>query len=548
MSELFAVHTPSEAWRTFRLAFQPRPRSQRIAVIDALGRVLAADLSAPHDLPSFPRSTVDGYAVAAQDTHGASDSLPAYLEVVGEALMGQTADVPLDEGQCAIVHTGGMIPSDADAVVMVEHTQRVRDAQGQPGSSAADFTPYTIEVYRPVAAGQNVIQVGEDVRQGEAVLPAGHVIRPQDIGGLLALGIVEIDVAARPVAAILSQGDEVVAPDQEPGPGQVRDINSQTLAALARQAGAEAITFPIVPDQLEALQAAAAQALAQADLLVMSAGSSVSVRDMTAQVIDGLGRPGILVHGVSVKPGKPTILAVCDGKPVFGLPGNPVSAMVIFDLFVTPVIRSMLGADEVRKTRVPARLARNIASATGREDIVQVRLEIRSSQPRTGTVGDRPEQGIESAAPLRSGRSLIEPGAPPRTGTVGDRPEQGIESAAPPRSGRSLTEPGVPPRTGTVGDRPEQGIESAAPPRSGRSLTEPAAPPRTGTVGDRPEQGDESVGRVGAAPYRDQELWAVPVLGKSNLIYTLIRAEGFVRVPLDSNGIAQGEWVMVELY
>ncbi len=439
MPELFDVHTPPDAWRKFSAVFQPTVRTERVPTIDALGRVLAAGLVAPHDLPSFPRSTVDGYAVAAQDTHGASDSLPAYLEVVGEAPMGQAAAIALDEGQCAIVHTGGMIPSDADAVVMIEHTQRVRESAGQragaPNQSTnlptdqSTFSPYTIEVYRPVAAGQNVIQVGEDVRQGEAVLPAGHVIRPQDIGGLLALGIVEIDAAVRPRVAILSQGDEVVPPEREPGPGQVRDINSHTLAALARQAGAEAITYPIVPDRLEALQAAAAQALAEADVLVMSAGSSVSVRDMTAEVIDGLGRPGILVHGVSVKPGKPTILAVCNGKPVFGLPGNPVSAMVIFELFVTPTIRSLLGAGETRKTRVPARLARNIASASGREDIVQVRLEARA-----GSVGDHPE------------------------------------------------------------------------------------------------------------------LWAVPVLGKSNLIYTLIRAEGIVRVPLDSNGIAQGEWVTVELH
>lgn len=452
MPELFDVHTPPDAWRKFSAAFQPAVRRERIAVVDALGRVLAADLAAPHDLPSFPRSTVDGYAVAAQDTHGASDSLPAYLEVVGEVPMGQAAAVSLDEGHCAIVHTGGMIPGDADAVVMVEHTQRIgegKEARAEnppdhPIPPSPNFHPYTIEVYRPAAAGQNVIQIGEDVRQGEAVLPAGHLLRPQDIGGLLALGIVEVVVAARPRVAILSQGDEVVPPDQEPGPGQVRDINSHTLAALARQAGAEALTYPIVPDRLEALQTAAAQALAQADVLVMSAGSSVSVRDMTAQVIDGLGQPGLLVHGVSVKPGKPTILAVCDSKPVFGLPGNPVSAMVIFELFVAPTIRSLLGAPETRKTRVPARLARNIASATGREDIVQVRLEA------------RPESGS-------------------------DRPEQN-----------------------DVG-------------RSGRFPTEP-------------------------------ELWAVPVLGKSNLIYTLIRSEGIVRVPLDSNGIAQGEWVMVELH
>ncbi|MEZ4771214.1 MAG: molybdopterin molybdotransferase MoeA [Caldilineales bacterium] len=268
-----------------------------------------------------------------------------------------------------------------------------------------------------------MIQIGEDVRRGDLVLPAGHQIRPQDIGGLLALGIVEIDAAVAPRVGILSQGDEVVPPDQTPGPGQVRDINSYTLAALTRQAGGVPVTYPVVPDRLEALQDAAKRALSENDLLVISAGSSVSYRDMTAQVIQGLGEPGILVHGVSVKPGKPTILAVCDGRPVFGLPGNPVSAMVIFDLFVAPAIRLFLGAEAAAKTQHPARLARNVASATGREDYVQVRLET-----------------------------------------------------------------------------------------------------------------------------RDGELWAVPVFGKSNLIYTLIRSDGVVRVPLDSNGIAQGSWVTVELH
>lgn len=415
MPELFDVHTPAAAWQVFSAALQPVLFTERLPVTEALGRVLATDLAAPHDLPSFPRSTVDGYAVAALDTHGASDSLPAYLQVVGEAPMGQLATVALDEGEAALVHTGGMIPPDADAVVMMEHTQRV-------AGSAAAAAGYAIEVYRPVATGQNVIQVGEDVRQGELLLAAGHVLRPQDIGGLLALGIVTVEVARRPRVAILSQGDEVVPPAATPGPGQIRDINSYTLAGLAQEAGALPLLYPIVPDQLDALRAAAAAALDAADMLVMSAGSSVSVRDMTAQVIEELGAPGILVHGVSVKPGKPTILAVCNGKPVFGLPGNPVSAMVIFTMFVAPTIRRLLGAPEPRVQQVAARLARNLASASGREDVVQVRLET-----------------------------------------------------------------------------------------------------------------------------RDGELWAVPVLGKSNLIYTLVRAEGIVRVPLDSNGIAQGTWVVVEI-
>ena len=211
MPELFDVHTPPDAWRKFATLFQPALRTERVAVADALDRVLAAPLSAPHDLPDFPRSTVDGYAVAAQDTYGASDGLPALLDVVGEVAMGEAANVRLDEAQCALVHTGGMIPADADAVVMVEHTQRVggKAEEGKGGKDGQDdsisllslfspFSPFSIEVYRPVAVGQNVIQIGEDVRRGESMLPAGHQMRPQDIGGLLALGIVEIDAAVAP--------------------------------------------------------------------------------------------------------------------------------------------------------------------------------------------------------------------------------------------------------------------------------------------------------------------------------------------------------------
>ena len=262
MPELFDVHTPPDAWNKFVAQFQPTVRAQRIDVIHGLGRVLAAPLTSPADLPSFPRSTVDGFAVAALETYGASASLPALLEVVGEVAMGEAAAVALSDGQCALVHTGGMIPADADAVVMVEHTRRINDPSAQSTNLSTDqipaHSPYTIEVYRPVAVGQNVIQIGEDVRRGDLILSAGHQLRPQDLGGLLALGIVEADVAQRPRVAILSQGDEVVAPQAEPGPGQVRDINSYTLAALTERAGAEPLTFAIVPDRLAALQYAAA--------------------------------------------------------------------------------------------------------------------------------------------------------------------------------------------------------------------------------------------------------------------------------------------------
>lgn len=361
MPELFNVLPPDQALEALRKHVAPRPEPEVVPAEQSLGRILAADLTATEALPAFPRSTMDGYAVRAQDTFGAAESLPAYLTVVGEAPMGRAPTVQVGLGQAAVCYTGGMLAEGADAVVMVEQTQEVG--------------PGAIEVLRPVAPGENVVQPGEDIRPGDSLLPRGRRLRAQDIGGLMALGFTRVAVARRPRVAIVSTGDEVVPPTATPGPGQVRDINSYTVAALVEQAGGVPLRFGIVPDDSATLLAAARKALAQADALVISAGSSVSTRDMTANVISQLGAPGILVHGVSLRPGKPTVLAVCVGKPVVGLPGNPVSAMVVFDLFVTPVIAWLMGeTSPTTQPTVMARLTRNIASAPGREDWVAVRL------------------------------------------------------------------------------------------------------------------------------------------------------------------------------
>ncbi len=407
--ELFQVMTPEDAWTTFRAHLHPHVRTERVPTEEALDRILAEDTVAPHDLPFFRRSTVDGYAVAAEDTFGASPGLPAFLTVVGEVPMGQRPEIDVGVGEAVLVHTGGMLPDSADAVVMLENVQQV----GENG----------IEVFQPVAPGENVIQVGEDVRKGDPILPRGHRLRPQDLGGLLALGIVEVNVAVPPRVAIISTGDEVIPPERMPGPGQVRDINSYTLSALTLRAGGRPLRMGIVPDDAAALRQVLRKAKAEADIIVLSAGSSVSVRDMSAQEIEALGEPGVLVHGVSQRPGKPTILAVCDGTPVIGLPGNPVSAMVNFMRFITPTIHLWLGKKEERPCMVKARLARNVASVAGREDWIQVRLE-----------------------------------------------------------------------------------------------------------------------------EREDGLWAVPVLGKSNLIYTLIRSDGMFLIPLDSNGMPEGTEVDVYLH
>ncbi|MGC8856615.1 MAG: gephyrin-like molybdotransferase Glp [Anaerolineae bacterium] len=340
--------------------------SEPIDVVSALGRVTAEDVRAPHSLPEFPRSSVDGYAVRARDTFGASESLPAYLTLIGEVPMGAAPSFSLQSGECALIHTGGMLPENADAVVMLEYTQV---AAATPGTSAE------IEVLRAVAEGENVIRIGEDVADGAVILPRGRLIRPAEIGGLMALGILSLRVARKVRVAIISSGDEVVPPTQRPLPGQVRDINAYTLGALVRKSGGEPVFYGIVPDEKSALQAVAAQALAECDVVVITAGSSASTRDMTAEVINSLGAPGVLVHGINTRPGKPTILGVCDGKAVIGLPGNPVSALVNGYLFVAPVIEKMLGQPTNRpRPYIQAQLTVNLPSQAGREDWWPVRL------------------------------------------------------------------------------------------------------------------------------------------------------------------------------
>ena len=361
MPEFFNVLAPEAALQVLRERLSTKVDCELIPTADSLGRVTAKEVRSPEDLPSFPRSTMDGYSVRSSDTFGASEGLPAYLDVVGEVPMGSASSLSVSPGQAAEAYTGGMLADGADAVVMVEQTQRADES--------------TIEVLRPVAPGENVVQVGEDVHSGELVVPAGHVIRPQDIGGLLALGIVRIKVGRRPRVAIVSTGDELVPPQESPGPGQIRDVNTYTTSALVVQAGGVPVPMALVEDDYEAQRAVAVQALGEADILLFSAGSSVSSRDLTASVIESLGEPGVLVHGISLKPGKPTIVGMVEGVPAFGLPGNPVSAMVVFDLLVRPTIYLLSGcSDPPDAPRALATLLRDISSVAGREDYAQVQL------------------------------------------------------------------------------------------------------------------------------------------------------------------------------
>lgn len=336
---------------------------------DALGRVLAVDVVSPEQVPPFARSTMDGYAVRARDTFGASEGSPAYLDLTGRVLMGETAARPVGPGEAVAIPTGGMLPEGADAVLMVEYT------------ALADET--TVEVVRAVGPGDNIVSAGEDIETGELLLRAGHRLRPQDLGALAALGIAEVEVY-RPVrVGILSTGDEIVDVERQPVAGQVRDINYFALAGFVRQSGGEPVRLGICGDDLEALRRRLTEGLADCQVLITSGGSSVGAADLTPTVINQLGEPGVLVHGVSVKPGKPTIMALAGDVPIFGLPGHPVSCIDIYRLLVDPVIRYLYGgpaALESYRPQLTARISRNLSSAAGREDRVRVILQDRDGE------------------------------------------------------------------------------------------------------------------------------------------------------------------------
>ena len=362
MPEFLELLPPAQALALWMQALPAgSPSIEEVGLADCAGRILARPVIAPEALPAFARATVDGYAVKAADTHGASDGLPAYLRLAGEIPMGKAAGLHLAGGEAAAIHTGGMLPEGADAVVMLEYTQPV----------GAD----EIEINRPAAVNENILLPGEDVAVGQEVLPKGKRLGAAEVGGLAALGITRAAVFRKLRVAIISSGDEIVPADVRPAPGQVRDVNSLALKTLVENCGGEGVLYGIVGDSPQLLAERLRVALRECDLAVITAGSSASARDHTAAVIDQSGAPGVLVHGVNVKPGKPTILAVCDGKPVVGLPGNPVSALVIARLFVLPLLVRLSGGAEAHSAPIcRARLTQNLPSQAGREDWTPVRL------------------------------------------------------------------------------------------------------------------------------------------------------------------------------
>jgi molybdopterin molybdotransferase len=389
------------------------PPEIQIGIESTLNRILSRDIVSPEDLPAFTRSTMDGYAVNSSDTYGASEGMPSYLNVIGEVLMGKYADIKVNKGESTKIATGGMLPKETDAVVMFEYANTVDDT--------------TIEVFKPVASGENTIRAGEDCKKGQMILTKGARIRPQDMGVLAGIGITETWVYQKPKVAIITTGDEVVHPSKPLHMGQVRDINSFSLSGLVETHGGTPLKKGIISDVYEELKKTVGESLQAADIVLITGGSSVGTRDVTESVINSFGKPGVLFHGVSIKPGKPALAGIIHGKPVFGLPGHPAAVIVCFELFVRPVLQILSGKTEklhhTLKKIVRAKITKNISSGTGRQDYVRVSLEDRGG-----------------------------------------------------------------------------------------------------------------------------ELWAVPILGKSGLITTLVRADGTVMIPLQKTGIEQGTEVEVELF
>lgn len=354
---MLTVKTPDEALQLMLDCFPPRPKEERVPLETALGRVLFCDMRGEEYVPGFDRSIVDGYAVRASDTFGCSDALPAMLQADGAVDMGRPAPRPLSSGHCAAIPTGGALPGGADAAVMVEYTE--------------DYGDGSVGIVKPVAPGQNLIRRGEDLRPGQVFLRAGRRLAAQDIGALAALGVTEVAVCRPPLAAILSTGDELVPVTQAPAEGQVRDVNSALLRAVAQEAGADTRSLGIIPDKEALLGQAIDAAVAASDLVVLSGGSSVGQKDAARRVIESRGE--ILFHGVAMKPGKPTMLGAVAGKPVLGLPGHPAAAFFAARLFLRPLLLRLMGAEE-RPAALTATLTEAIGANHGRAQYTGVTL------------------------------------------------------------------------------------------------------------------------------------------------------------------------------
>jgi len=367
MREFLELNPLEKFWQQLEFCLEKKKlQVEKIKLNNAAGRILAEDILSPVDLPPFSRSTVDGYAVKAADTAGASASMPTYLDIIGSIQMGQKTEIELKSGQVAAVPTGGMIPQNADAVLMIEDTEKIESK--------------LIESFKALAVGENIVQKAEDIGAGELLFKKGHKIMARDIGALAGLGITEFDVFQKAAVSIISTGDELIPAEAKAKAGQIRDINSYSIAAYLDKIGAETKKVGIIKDKFDNLKSALQKELGQ-DLVLISGGSSVGIKDMTIDLLNSLGEPGVLLHGLAIKPGKPTILADIEGTIVVGLPGHPASAWTVNTVLSAEIVRVLNGekkpsemGSENNKYFIEAELTRNLVSDKGREEYIPVKI------------------------------------------------------------------------------------------------------------------------------------------------------------------------------
>lgn len=349
-----------EARQILAKHFSPQPAGkERVSLSEAHNRVLAEDVVAQMDIPPFTRSTVDGYAVRATDTFGADEDRPVTLKLCGRIDIGEPPSVVVEKGSAAEIVTGAPLPRGSDAVVMLEHAIK----RGR-----------TVFLHHSVSKGQNVMRAGSDIREGEKILKRGQRLFSREIGVLAALGLTQINVYKQPIVAIVSTGSEIVELGKPLPPGKVYDINAYALSAAVVECGGKPVSWGIIPDETEQLKKAFRDMLNSADIVISSGGVSVGPTDAVPQVLNALGKPGVIVCGIAMKPGKPTTIAVIDGKPVFSLPGHPTSSLLTFHLLVRPVIISMAGRSEETPLTLKAVASAKIFPARGRRTFVMVSL------------------------------------------------------------------------------------------------------------------------------------------------------------------------------
>ncbi len=331
-----------------------------VNILECEGRVLSKDIVSKFNVPEFNRSTVDGYAIKSKESHGCSECMPTFLDIVGEVSMGESASGDIKSGECMYVPTGGMIPNSSDAVIMIEHAEKLDE--------------FTIAIHKPTSTGENVVYKGDDIKKDHIVIKKGKKLNSQDIGVLAALGVNEIEVYRTIKFTVISTGDEIIDLDEDLEFGKIRDINGYAIYSLIKKLGGVVVKKSIVKDDYNLLREEVQFGIDNSDIVLLSGGSSVGTRDFTHDVINSFNGQGVLVHGVALKPGKPTIIGECENKVVIGLPGHPVSAIIVFKIFIEYLVNEILEINE-NKYLIDAIINQNLHSSPGKKTYQMVSLE-----------------------------------------------------------------------------------------------------------------------------------------------------------------------------